>query len=142
MVFKGVCHIFGDGKRDEKSQSKIFVYFIKGFWFHNMKTSYSPTTSLSLFIYCSFFPNVLFYVIRCTECELKLSVISVNIFKHPCYECLSVIVKSNKIKCDSPERASVCTGVLGVLLLSNVIFLAVSHCCLNEKMLTLTSIPV
>ncbi len=63
VVFKGVCHIFGDGKRDEKSQSKIFVYFIKGFWFHIMKISYSPTTSLSLFIYLFFSPNVLFYVI-------------------------------------------------------------------------------
>ncbi len=29
---------------------KIFVYFIRGFWFHNVKTSYSPTSSLSLFL--------------------------------------------------------------------------------------------
>ncbi len=54
--------MIGDVKRDEKSQSKIFVYFIRGFWFHNMKTSYSPNISF-FFVFIYFFFRMFYFIL-------------------------------------------------------------------------------
>ncbi len=56
VVFKEESVIYLETLREMKSQSKICVYFIRGFWFHNVKTSYSPNISFFfVFIYFSFY---------------------------------------------------------------------------------------
>ncbi len=71
-----------------------------GLLFNDKKVSYVINNLLLLLQFyihkCTF--CIFLSCILCTECEWKWSVISVNICKPPCYECLSVIVQSNTKK--------------------------------------------
>ncbi len=86
-------------------KARYVLYFIRGFWFHNVKPPILESLPLLCLYLFFLYSPVFFYFILYLICYMmfkvwmKMSVISVIICKSPSYECLSVLLFKALLLC-------------------------------------------